>query len=349
MGPLPPLELKITDEQKRWIRAAIAREKTEKAASAAAGGGVMGVAQGQVFSLEGPYSVLAGFGVAGQGHLPAIDLSGRYLPPYRWTGGRVRMTSQREFGPWRRLHNIRGIAEESSKLFSKMGYVPVFKKLDDEIVGDDLRRQGWDNTSWFNQVNIGLYIGHSSAGKDIQSGMGYRQSYLPIYNSMLDTMDWVGASEMEFGSPYLKWMAFYSCNLLRSYLYRADGVYDEMKNHFALPMNGYLHILQAYATEMSVHPDMAFYWTTALRGSIFTSAEDRTVVGAWNYVCRNTQWNPQHPDPDPNVARSVYWPECAGDYIYGYGPQTEPDLDPDDPLEEFNLEEADHPANSPNP
>ncbi|HOB98210.1 MAG TPA: DUF6345 domain-containing protein [Verrucomicrobiota bacterium] len=349
LGPLPPLEIKISDEQKKQILAAIAQESIAKAESAyGGGGGILEAAQGEVFKLEGPYSVFATFGVAGQGHHPAIDLFGQYLPPYRWSGGRVRMTSQREFGPWGRLRSVRTIADESSKLFSKMGYVPAFKKLDDGIRGDDIRRQGFNNTNWFNFVNIGLYIGHSSAGRDIESGMAHRQSYVPIYSSVLDTMDWVGASEMEFGSQYLKWMAFYSCNLFRDY-YRTDAIYGEMKSHFALPMNGYLHIMQAYATENSVHPDMGFYWTIALRGSPLTSPADRSVIGAWNYVCRNTQWNATHPDPDPNVARSVYWPECAGDYIYGYGPQTEPDRDPSDPLEQFDLEEADHLANSPNP
>lgn len=349
LGPLPPLEIKITDRQREQILAAIAQESTVNAESAdAGGGGFTEAAQGEVFKLEGPYSVFATFGVAGQGHHPAIDLFGQYLPPYRWSGGRVRMTSQREFGPWGRPRSVRTIADESSKLFSKMGYVPVFKKLDDDIGGDDIRRQGFNNTNWFNFVKIGLYIGHSSAGRDIEIGMAHRQSYVPIYNSVFDTMDWVGASEMEFGSPYLKWMAFYSCNLFRDY-YRTDAIYGEMKSHFALPMNGYLHIMQAFATENSVHPDMGFYWTIALRGSPLTSLADRSVIGAWNYVCRRTQWNPQHPDPDPNVARSVYWPECGGDFIYGYGPQTEPDRDPSDPLEQADLLENDHPANTPDP
>lgn len=96
LGPLPPLEIKITDRQREQILAAIAQESTVNAESAdAGGGGFTEAAQGEVFKLEGPYSVFATFGVAGQGHHPAIDLFGQYLPPYRWSGGRVRMTSQR--------------------------------------------------------------------------------------------------------------------------------------------------------------------------------------------------------------------------------------------------------------
>jgi len=65
-----------------------------------------------------------------------------------------------------------------------------------------------------------------------------------------------------------------------------------MKNHFALPMTGYLHMVQAYATEMSVHPEMAFWWTLALQKNPLVPSEFHTVRGAWRYVCRATQWNP---------------------------------------------------------
>lgn len=76
---------------------------------------------------------------------------------------------------------------------------------------------------------------------------------------------------------------------------------------------------------------------------------NHTVIGAWNYACRSTQ--PRGTQNDPvNIARSIYWPECVGDYIYGYGPQTDPDIaDPNDPLEQENLLEEDHAADSPEP
>jgi hypothetical protein len=121
-----------------------------------------------------------------------------------------------------------------------------------------------------------------------------------------------------------------------------------MKNSFALPMNGYLHILQAYATEMSIHPDFAFRWTLALRGSSLASAPNHSVIGAWNYACRNTQ-PPGTPTDPVNVARSVTWPECQADFIYGYGPQTEPNRDPTDPTEQAELLEIDHAARITNP
>jgi hypothetical protein len=56
-------------------------------------------------------------------------------------------------------------------------------------------------------------------------------------------------------------------------------------------------------------------------------------------VCLTTQ--PKESGAGANVSRSVYWPECVDDYIYGWGPQTEPDRDPEDPLEQVFLLEDD--------
>jgi len=84
---------------------------------------------------------------------------------------------------------------------------------------------------------------------------------------------------------------------------------------------------------------MVFFWTQALAGKT-PHAGDWTVIGAWKHVCDMTQ--PPEAAGAENVARSIYWPECFGDYIYGYGPQTDPDRDPEDPLEQGFLLEDDH-------
>jgi hypothetical protein len=49
------------------------------------------------------------------------------------------------------------------------------------------------------------------------------------------------------------------------------------------------------------------------------------------------------------VARSLFWPECEGDYIYGYGPQTDPSRVPDDPFEQIDLIIVDEPSDAPEP
>jgi len=84
--------------------------------------------------------------------------------------------------------------------------------------------------------------------------------------------------------------------------------YTQMKNNNLLAMNTRLHIMQAYATEVSVLPDMGKYWVHALIGGTGI-ATDKTVLGAWKYVCVNTQ--PKESAANANVSRSIYWPECA--------------------------------------
>ena len=87
-------------------------------------------------------------------------------------------------------------------------------------------------------------------------------------------------------------------------------------------MKSSLHIMQAYATEVTVRHDMGEFWLRALSDGT-TSSADSTVLGAWKYVCLQTQ--PVESSADANVSRSIYWEECAADHIYGYGSQTDPD------------------------
>jgi hypothetical protein len=128
-------------------------------------------------------------------------------------------------------------------------------------------------------------------------------------------------NDMSLGSSSLKWAAFYCCNLFRDSMYRANGCYAQMKNNDHLAMRSSLHIMQAYATEVTVHHDMGKYWVVALINGTGV-ASDSTVLGAWKFVCLNTQ--PTEAPADANVSRSIYWPECANDHIYGYGSQTDP-------------------------
>lgn len=345
LGPLPPKEVKISKAQEEKILAKLAAPTLVQTEGNETGGGIAAAEAGQGFGIFQPYSVLGTFAVAGQGHHPLV---GVYPPPPRTFGGSVRMSSQSPLGPWGRLKRVRGIVNESADEFTRLGYSVLYKKLDDEVLPEDLAQDLFSPPNIFNRANIGLYVGHSVAAKDIESGFGWLQSYVPIFNGPNNSMAFVGTTSMSFGSEQLKWMAFFSCNLLRDELYRSDGVYDQMKNSFTVPLNGYLHILQAYATEMSVHPEFAFRWTLALRRSSVISPANHSVIGAWNYACRNTQPTVFTTDPI-NVARSVTWPECQADFIFGYGPQTEPNRDPFDPSEQEALLEIDHAADSPEP
>jgi hypothetical protein len=293
-------------------------------------------------TLTGPYIFFAKLAVAGQGHHP---LAGNYPTPPRTAFGNVRMASRSQFGPWAGLKRVKGLVEEAASTFPQFGYPVVFKKLDDQVKGADLKSSP---TNMFNQANIGLYIGHSVAAIDIERNYLYPMSYVPIFNSAANTMEFVRSHDMRFGSTELKWMCFFSCNMFRDGLYRANGIYDGMKANLNVPMNGRLHILQGYASEMSVHPDFIFWWTSALRQQPFVSSGNYTVIAAWNFACRRTQ--PQGTMSDPaNVARSITWPECQGDFILGYGPNTVPNRAPNDPSEQADLLEIDGFPNDPEP
>jgi hypothetical protein len=276
--------------------------------------------------------------VAFQGHHPTSSPSNR--PQRGAPFGQATMTSALA-PPWRGLRSPYRIQRNLQVFFPLMGYsTSVYG--DDGLEADDLRKSSLGGNEVFNEANIGLFIGHSGSTKENIVALGHPQSYIPVYNKTADTITWVGMNDMDWGSDNLKWMAFYSCNMFRDSP-RLFPCYPQMKNNEHLGMNTDLHIMQAFATENTVHPHFAANWTDALSGQT-ANAANHTVVGAWNYICRRTQ--PKiGKDPDQNIARSACWPECVNDFVYGYGPQTDPD-----PFQiQGDLVDIDATANDPEP
>jgi hypothetical protein len=340
-GPLPMMEVQIPEST---LQQYLAKISQRNAGISVVGGqsSALFSSSSPVFSIFWPYKRLGTIGILSQGHHPKWRLWSKFYPtPIRGgtNFGFVRMSSDLPFGPWGPLAAPSLIAVDCEIAFPAIGYECIVRKSDNYCTAADLRAASSGGSNTLNQVNLGLFVGHSVAGRDAETSLGYAQSYVPIYNSVSDTMTYVKCSEMNFGSSDLKWMAFYSCNLFRDSIYRTNGVYDQMKTNSALPMNNQLHILQGYATEMSVHPNMVSFWTLALRHKT-GSPEDYTVLGAWKYVCRKTQ--PTESYSKANVSRSIYWPACAEDYIYGWGPQSDPgngsqsDLQEDDQRAPYN-------------
>ena len=201
-----------------------------------------------------------------------------------------------------------------------MAYPAIVVHGDDNCTPADLLKSSLGGNGAFNSANISIYIGHSGACKENIVALGHPQSFIPFYNSSADTITWVGMNDMRLGSSNLKWAAFYTCNLFRDSP-RNYPIYTQMKNMSHLAMNSSLHIMQAYATEVSIHPDFAMYWPTALHGGTGVAA-NHTVLGAWRYACLRTQ--PKESAANANISRSIYWGECGNDFIYGYGTQTDP-------------------------
>lgn len=259
-----------------------------------------------------------------QGHHPWFSPSNR--PQRGAPFGQVTFATGHN-PPWGKLKAARRIANDLAVRLPISGY-PASPSVGGFIYGDDnfkaaaLQKSSLGGSNILNNVTIGLYVGHSAACKENIVALAHPQSYIPVYDSGAGTITWVGMNDMDLGSDHLKWMAFYSCNMFRDNAYRANGVYTLMKNNEHLAMNTSLHIMQAYATEMTVRHDMGLFWSVALIGATSLSS-DNTVLGAWRFVCLKTQ--PLESSSNANVSRSAYWPECAGDHIYGYGPQTDPD------------------------
>lgn len=273
------------------------------------------------FIVYSTYKTFGTFGMMYQGHHPYFSPSNR--PQRGAPFGQVTFATGHN-PPWGKLKAAKRIASDLALRFPISGYPLGFIYGDDNVSGDAFRKSSLGGSNIFNNVTIGLYVGHSAACKENIVALAHPQSYLPVYHTGAGSMDWVGMNDMDLGSSNLKWVAFYSCNMFRDDAYRANGCYSLMKNNEHLAINTSLHIMQGYATEMTVRHDMGLFWIVALVGPT-TLTSDNTVLAAWRFVCLKTQ--PVESATDANVSRSAYWPECAGDHIYGYGSQTDPDPD----------------------
>lgn len=273
------------------------------------------------FILYSTYKPLGRFGMLYQGHHPAFGSYPR--PPRGAPFGQVTFATSSGF-PWGKLKAPRRIANFLVQAFPTAGYPLGFIYADDQWGGSAIQKSSLGGSNIFNDVNLGLFVGHSAAGKENIVALGHPQTYVPVYNKGSDSFTWVGMNDMRFGSSNLKWVAFYSCNLFRDSAYRSFGCYSQMKNSGHLAITTDLHIMQSYATEVTVHPDMGKFWVPALIGGTINTSF-HTVLGAWKFVCLKTQ--PVESAGNANYSRSVYWEECAGDHLYGYGSQTDPDPD----------------------
>jgi len=275
------------------------------------------------FITYSTYKTFGTFGMMYQGHHPKLSPSNR--PQRGAPFGQVTFATESGYQPpWGKIKAVKRIASDLALRFPISGYPLGFIYGDDDVSGDALRKSSLGGSNIFNNVTIGLFAGHSAAAKENIVALAHPQTYIPIYHTGAGSMDWVGMFDMDLGSSNLKWAAFYSCNLFRDSSYRANGCYSQMKNNSHLAINTDLHIMQGYATEMSVRHDMGLFWVVALIGPTSLTS-DNTVLAAWRFVCLKTQ--PVEPASNANVSRSVYWEECVSDHIYGYGSQTDPDPD----------------------
>lgn len=273
--------------------------------------------------IRAPTGIVGTFVIEYQGHHPRNPPPGYSLPPG------VTFPTAASIGPYGPLKKVSKIAKDAAKYFNSQGYYgPLYG--DDHVYVSDFIGIPFGGNGVFEDGDIGLYIGHGIYSRNVIPGLGTHQAYTPIYNRAANTMEWADQLRMLFGAGgNLKWMAMYTCNFFRDGTYKSNGDYLSQKfsvSGVGLGMSPQLHILQGYATEVLIHPAFSVTWVAGLCGKS-ADPTSHTIIGAWNRVCRKTQISPpMRPDngASDNVARSVYWPECHGDILQGYGPSTSP-------------------------
>jgi hypothetical protein len=171
-----------------------------------------------------------------------------------------------------------------------------------------LRSHTHGGSGIFNDVNIGLLIGHVVYGTSPDwtiSGSGPLQSYFPIWSGG-SGYDWVRLSEFGFDGPNLRWMSILSCNNL------PDSVYQDSYNKEVLPVGDGLHLLCGAKTSVYIVQGFGIRYANALIGRNTTR---RTIPQAWFYAGQATQSiNPNV----PVIFRVIGWPNCFGDDVINY-------------------------------
>jgi len=201
------------------------------------------------------------YGIAYQGHHPNPPI-GSFTRPTNGLGGYVALDPnyQLPYGPIRRAGEI---ATKFAGAMDAGGWKPGFKLGNDSLRASHLRKPSKGGSSKFNEVNIGLLVGHGirgTSGDFTIAANGPLQIYFPIWNTGQPNYDWVRFSECSFGSTNLRWMAIFACNILH------DDNYQDMWDKLVLPINDDLHLLLSARTSVYMYPEFGRKWAQAMLG-----------------------------------------------------------------------------------
>jgi hypothetical protein len=251
------------------------------------------------------------FGVAYQGHHPipppAFDPppTGRSSPwpPY------VEIPFTPPLGPGRTAH------DEATGFSNKMmshGWTRGFFLGDDALTANALRKP-----TIFNEVNIGLLIGHGTYGttQDWNHGIPCKLTYFPVYHSDPVSYEWVRLPEYDLGSDHLRWMAIDSCHALH------DEQFQDMWNHHLLPINEKLHLLLGFETTAPAAGSFPYEWARAMDG--YMDRPPKTVIGSFVTAAALTTYKAGTTFPSGEivplcVVRVAGWRNCWGDKLLEY-------------------------------
>lgn len=251
-------------------------------------------------------------GIAWQGHHP--DPPGpTFMRPLSGLPGQGRVTLvptniSPPFGPLKRVEAVaKGFASE----MKKGGWKTGFELGDNALEAKALRKPAKGGTSKFNEVNIGLLVGHGIRGESIDlvaTNTGAFQTYFPVHKTGEINYDWVRLSECDFGSENLRWMGIYACNMLH------ETSYDSMYAKGVLPINDKLHILLGAKTSVFMYDTFGRKWASFMLGR--ENGNRESVIESWFSAGILIH---EEVEPDiPVTFRIAGWPSCFGDKLTEY-------------------------------
>jgi len=323
-GAQPPTAIRIPKRNAVPESNSFAPEGGSANAAAAAGGGETTLIPPRVFGAMGTV------GVAYQGHHPKTSF-GNANRPLNGLGGRVTLNESTSitgaFGP---LKAPRRIRQDFHIDLSLAGYRTTFYDVDDDLTANDLLGPQYGGANKFNNVNIGLLIGHGVYGSTpdfTTSASGPFETYFPIYKSGVNSYDWVRFTQFEFGSPGsdLRWMAILSCNNM------IENNYDDMWNKELLPIGDDLHLLLGSSSVIFVVSNFGRQYASALTG--LHGITRRSVADAWFYAGTVSQGFQTNLLAKKTVTfRVAGWPACVNDDLINYSAP-----DSGNPADIFNI------------
>lgn len=251
------------------------------------------------------------FGVAYQGHHPPPPPA--FAPPSDgapFRPGPVQLPCIPPLGPGATAKNE---ALGFSRAMRNRNWKPGFSLGDDALTASALRAP-----TIFNQVNIGLLIGHGTYGMtdDWNHGTPCKLTYFPVYHSNPMSYEWVRLPQFDFGSDNLRWMALVSCHLLR------DQQFQQMLNHHLLPVNQKLHLLLGFETVAPACETFPSQWANLMHGTM--GRDPLTIIGAFETAAAQSTYpagSIPYPGADPEplyVVRVVGWENCWSDTLTKY-------------------------------
>jgi hypothetical protein len=192
------------------------------------------------------------------------------------------------YGPLQKANTIAKLfMQQFEKGHSQTGF-PAWKRsfllTDDQVRKTNVVGTGYvggniiTTNSWFNtRANLGMLVGHTLE----YNPSGWPESFFgplaayPLYNtSSPGGYTWIPDAEMQFGSQYLKWMAYYGCNVLTQ-----SRWFGGAKDHFFWPLNPSLNLYLATGSTIYMYDEMGRLWVKGMQGVL--NGTPMTIASAW--------------------------------------------------------------------